>query len=233
MPDLERTLHELAAATEFPPTPDLARRVVAHAAPSPARPWRRAAAVALAAVVAAVAVAFAVPAARSAILRWLGIGSVQVERVPALPRIRLPRAADLGARTSLAGAERAAGFRLATLPREPDAVYVARIPRGRDVTLVYGHVLLEELRGRDAVFAARKLLGPRTRVEDVDVDGAPGIWITGAPHHFGYLDRDGRFEAGRVRLAGDTLLWQRGPVVLRVEGARTKAVALALARSVR
>ncbi len=228
MTDLEQALRELAAATRFPETPELAGRVVAAIGASRRRRRRRlVAALAIAALV-ATGVAFAVAPARSAILDWLGFGgAVEVERVPTLPtvpRIRLP----LGRATTLAGAERATGFRPRVLPGHLDGVYV----QGEGITLVYGGILLGEVRGR-GVIVARKVVGPGTTVEDVRVAGAPGLWLSGEPHLFAYLDPRGRVVEGRLRLAGNTLLWERGGLVLRLEGTKTKAAALRLARSVR
>jgi hypothetical protein len=67
----------------------------------------------------------------------------------------------------------------------------------------------------------------------VTVDGERGVWITGKPHGFGFVDARGRAWFERLRLAGDTLLWQRGPLTLRLEGALSKAAALRVARAVR
>jgi hypothetical protein len=46
-------------------------------------------------------------------------------------------------------------------------------------------------------------------------------------------DSTGRVQTDRVRLSGNVLLWQQGPVTVRIEGARTLGAALALARSLR
>ena len=225
MTDLERALHELAAATRYPPTPDIAARVVSVALVRRRR--RRLVAIAFAIAVVAFGVAFAVPPARSAILDWLGFGSVQVQRAETLPRPNT-RELSLGRAVTLAEARRETTFRILLPPGRPNGVFVRR----GEVTLVYGELLLSELRGRD-VFVARKVVGPGTRVEDVKVAGAPGLWLAGAPHLFAYLDANGTFRQGRIRLASDTLLWQRGSLVLRLEGARTQTQALRIAASVR
>jgi hypothetical protein len=68
-------------------------------------------------------------------------------------------------------------------------------------------------------------------VEEVSVGGRPGFWITGSPHQFGYLDRTGAFLVETLRLAGNTLLWDSGGVVYRVEGAPTRGAALRVAAS--
>jgi hypothetical protein len=226
MSDLERTLHELAAATRYPPTPDLSTRVVA-AIPLRRRRRRRVAVLAFAATIVAVGVAFAVPPARSAILDWLGFGPIEVQRVERSPRAPRMLRPSLGRATTLAEASRLLGFRILAPPGQPDGVFVG----DREVTLVYGPLLLSEFRGGD-VFVARKVVGPETRTEDVRVAGAPGLWLAGAPHLFAYLDKQGAFRQGHIRLAGNTLLWQHEPLVLRLEGAKTKAEALRFATSV-
>ncbi len=228
MPDLERTLHELAAATRYPSTPELSASVIAAIPVQRRRRWRLVV-IALAAAIVAVGVALAVPPARSAILDWLGLGPIEVRRVEKLPRVPRNPELSLGQKTTLGDARRRTRFRVLLPPgRLPDAVYV----RAGEVSLIYGRLLLSELRGRD-VLVARKVVGPGTRTEDVSVAGAPGLWLAGAPHVFAYLDEHGAFRQGRIRLAGNTLLWERGRLVLRLEGARTKRQALRIAVSVK
>jgi hypothetical protein len=64
--------------------------------------------------------------------------------------------------------------------------------------------------------ALGKTLGTGSDVTEVMVDGALGLWIDGAPHEVSFLDADGVivFEG----FAGDTLLWQDGPLIRRLEG---------------
>ncbi|HEX3686147.1 MAG TPA: hypothetical protein VHU60_01075, partial [Gaiellaceae bacterium] len=77
MSSLEQRLQALGRELAFPPEPDLASR----AGLSERRfPWRWAA-LAAAVVAVALAAAFAVPGARTAILRWFHIEGATVERV--------------------------------------------------------------------------------------------------------------------------------------------------------
>jgi hypothetical protein len=48
-----------------------------------------------------------------------------------------------------------------------------------------------------------------------------------------FADENGNVESDPVRLRGSVLLWQQGPLILRIEDAGTVAHALALARSLR
>jgi hypothetical protein len=57
--------------------------------------------------------------------------------------------------------------------------------------------------------------------------------VAGAPHEVFYLDDDGNVLADTARLAENTLLWQRGAVTYRIEGAETLEEALEGARSMR
>jgi hypothetical protein len=70
-------------------------------------------------------------------------------------------------------------------------------------------------------------------VEEVTVGGEPGYWFSGEPHFFTYIDADGQFREERTRLAGNTLIWQRGDLTLRLEGQLPKEEAVRIAESMR
>src|SRR5436305_15001216 len=96
MTELERALQRLAAEVEWPSTPSFELR---HARAR--RRWL----VAVALIVLALGIAFAVPPARSALLRFLHIGSVTIERVDTLPAaVERPLRASLGSPVSAAAA---------------------------------------------------------------------------------------------------------------------------------
>jgi hypothetical protein len=247
-----RDLHEelTALSVEWPATPDLAGAVAARLAagdevarPRP-RAWRPALAYALAAAAAAFALVMAAsPDARSAVLEWLGLKSVKVERrEPTAPPPQpgtLGAGLGLGTPATLAEARGRSPF--LRLPQadglgRPDAIYLGRL----GVSLVYGErpgyarstttgaaVLVQELPARVEPFV-EKTLGEGTRLERLRVDGDPAFFITGA-HGFAYESEDGtRFED--QRLAGNTLLVERADgLLVRVEGdlARDRAVAIA------
>jgi hypothetical protein len=246
-------LHEeLAALTvEWPPTPDIAGGVAARlaaGAPVPRRrAWRPALAYALAALAAAFALTMAVsPDARSAVLEFLGLESVKVERrEPSAPPPRpgkLGSNLGLGRPATLAQARRRAPFlRVPGAQRlgDPDAVYLG----SRSVALVYGEragyararttgaaLLVQEFPARIGEFI-QKSIGAGSRLERLHVGGDPAYFIAGA-HGFAYLEgADVRFED--QRLAGNTLLVERGDgLVIRVEGDITRDRAVAVARSI-
>jgi len=248
-----RDLHEelTALSVEWPATPDVASAVAARLAAADAvvrprrrRAWRPALAYALAALAAGFALVMAAsPDARSAVLEWLGLKSVKIERrEPTAPPPRpgkLGAGLGLGTRATLAEAQRRYPFVRAPGAEglgRPDAVYTGRL----GVSLVYGErsgyarstttgaaVLVQELRARVEPFI-EKTLGPATQLERLRVDGDPAFFITGA-HGFAFEDEGGvRFE--EQRLAGNTLLVERADgLLIRVEGdlERDKAVAIA------
>src|SRR5436305_4306285 len=128
MPDLERDLRALGHELAFPPTPDLVARVRARTVVPHRRPAWRPLAILLAALAVAVGIAFAVPAARSAILHAFDIGGVHVQLVDRLPERPLRHVRIPGRRTSLGDARRAVGFGFGLPTAEgfdhPDEVYV-------------------------------------------------------------------------------------------------------------
>jgi hypothetical protein len=253
-----RDLHEeLTALTiDWPPTPDLAGAVSARLAggAAPARPprrrrlaWRPALVYGLAAVAALFAIVMAAsPDARSAVLEFLGLKSVKIERreprVPAPEPGTLGSGLGLGKPVTLAQARRGAPYLRVPAADglgRPDAVYLGR----RSVALVYGEregyararttgaaVLVQEFPARIGEFI-RKSLGSGARLERLTVDGDPAYFIAGA-HGFAYEgDREVRFE--QQRLAGNTLLVERGDgLLIRVEGDITRDRAVAVARSI-
>jgi hypothetical protein len=230
MPELEAVLRELGPNVEFPPSPDLAPGVRRRLGERRSW-WRRPVAIALAVLVVALGAALAVPAARTALLDWLGLRGVHVVRVENLPTVPANGDLDLGRPVSLDEARRQAPWLL--VPAEtPDRVYINTIlPEGK-VSFLWStpasvRLLLTEFRGQAFI---DKLLQPGTKVEPVDV-GDVGAWLD-EPHVVAFRDREGNFRESTARLAGKTLIWQQGDVTLRLEGKLSKEEALRIARSV-
>jgi hypothetical protein len=243
MPELEQRLRELGLRIEFPETPPLANALDLARPPRARSPRRTVRALAIACVLLALAVgtAFAVPASRHAILEWLGLRGVTIERVVSLPGV--PATADLalGEEVSLAQARRLLAFDL-LVPEAlggPDEAYVDRTAPGGRVTLVYrdpqGGVaaLLTEFRGDLAPELIGKLVEGNARARAVTVaEGSRGVFLSGGPHVVFYRDADGQIREETLRLAGNTLLWQRGDILLRLESGLSVDEALRVARSV-
>jgi len=237
--DLERNLRALAPFVDLPAERDLAPAIEARLRETPRRSRWRLLAVAVALVAVAVGTALAVPQARSAIFRFLGIEGVRIELVDELPAVRPTGALDLGERTSIEEASRRAGFAvLVPDPREmgkPDAVHV---DADGHVSLLFGsedgvRLLVTELVGSTAPVVVKKFAASATRVDELFVAGATAYWLEGAPHFFAYVDEHGEVREETLRVAGNVLLWQREGLVLRLEGAATRAQAIRIAESFR
>ena len=241
MPELEHALRQLGGRVEFPETPDMASAVRRRLAEAPRRRWRparRTLAIALAVAAVAIGAVFAVPPARTAVLEWLGIKGVDIVRVEKLPAVAPPGELGLGERVTLAQARRRVPHQILVAHAEgvgnPDAVYVARHGGSYQVSFLWGtpgevRLLISQFPG----FAmAQKMIGPDTQAELVRVDGAEGVWFEGAPHVFLWSDGVNAREE-TMRLVRKALVWQRGPLTLRLEGDLSKEDALEIARSVR
>jgi hypothetical protein len=244
--DLERRLNALARDLDLPEAPHLIPRVLARLA-EPAALGRgsrrpRVLVIAVAALAAAAAAAFMVPQARTAILDWLGLGGVTIERVVEPPDAPAAGAGlGLGFRVSLTEARRRAGYELA-LPSSlgpPGEVYFTAALPGGQVAVVYPRgdsarpaILFTEFRA-DGLELIGKTAGPETTIEPVTVAGEPGVWLAGEPHSFVFRDPDGEIREETFRLAGNVLLWRRGDLTLRLEGVETKEEALRIAESAR
>jgi len=232
---LEQRLHELGRDLAFPPEPELASRARARARAKPF-PWR-AVAVAFAAVAVAVAVAFAVPPARSAILRFFHLGGASVELVDTLPKAQeRPAAGGLGRPVPLSQAEQQVGFKLVLPPldRRPERAYV--IGNSVASVLLRSHgrtVLLSEFPTFGGEEALKKLAVNSTVIDPVTVRGRPGLWLEGGAHVLTWMDRETGYQSRPILIRGNVLLWLRGGLTLRLEGRLSKAQALELARRIR
>lgn len=122
------------------------------------------------------------------------------------------------------------GFDGVDVERRPD-LDVPDVPdpldRGRSgtVTDVDGvEVVISEIPGSLTGPVITKTVGDGTDVIEVTVRGAPGLWIDGEPHEVVFLDADGEVVARGF--AGNTLLWQDGDVIRRLEGFTDVAAAV-------
>ena len=236
---LELRLRALGHELELPPEPALAPSALGRLSPSGTRPlqWRRAAAFALALVAIAVATAFAVPQARTAILRFFHLGGATVIRVETLPpAVERKHAGGLGRPMPRAEAERRLGFRLA-LPRfaggGPRRVYVIGQAVGTMVVRWHSRrVLLSEFSSFGAS-ALKKLAANATIIDSVEVNGRAGLWLEGGPHTLTYFDRELGFQQRTILIRGNVLLWLHGELTLRLEGNLTRSQAIELARTIR
>ena len=233
--NLERSLLALGRELELPPEPDLAPAVRARLVRRRPFPWRPVAG-AFAAVALAVAAALAVPQARSALLRWFHLGGATVIRVESLPRaVERSQAGGLGKPLPLAEAERRVGFHLLLPPFKGDPPARAFVVgRSLATVVIRAHgvrVLLSEFPSLAGGEVKKLVADGAAVVEPVTVRGRRGLWVEGS-HTFSYFDRETGYRERPVRIRTNVLLWVRGGLTLRLEGALTKAQALALARLV-
>jgi hypothetical protein len=240
MIDLEQQLVDLGHALDVPAAPDLMAAVGPRLHPRKRRRGRLPRlgprpALALAGVLAVLvaASAAAIPPLRHAVERVFGLDGAVVVRVQRLPPLPIKTSAlNLGRRIPVSDAAHAASFRALMPPRGVEGAYVSAEPPGGRITLVIGRSLLMEFRGQSEPFI-EKMIGPGTRVRRVRIDGGAGIYLDRAPHEVFFTDADGSGQTDTVRLEGSVLLWQHGPLILRIERATSLAHALALARSLR
>lgn len=232
MTELEQALVALGRDLEVPQTPDLVRAVRARI--SRRARTRRWLALALAVAVVGVGIAMAVPDARSAILRFFGIGSVRIERVDTLPASReAPLTAGLGTPRSRADAERIAGFRI-VLPEfkgAPPKRYFA-VRDALIATVIRSGptpVLLTELKG-EQTWLSKKVVDPETKVQGVQVGPYDGLFLSGGRHVLMY--QVSPEEVGQIytRFAGNVLLWSDGERTYRLEGELSQGEAIRLAK---
>jgi hypothetical protein len=235
-PDLEHALRELEV--EWPPTPDIAAAVRTRLEAPKRRftwlptGWR----MQLAYVVALILILFGgtmavSPDARSTVLRWLGISSVEIRKEPSRP---LPTELDLGKPATLDELRASeAPVLIPTALDDPDAGYLTTLPDGTEAaSLLYadGPILVQTFRARATPFI-EKTIHSGAQLERLTVDGALAYWISGA-HGFAYqTGTNGAYD--EQRLAGNTLLVDRADgVLLRIEGRLSRARAVEIARSV-
>lgn len=235
MDELGIRLRELGDHLDVGDAPSLAAGVVERIdaqrlrAPVVRRRNRRLLVAALAVVVGGTSVA-----AGPAVADWLRlrVGGVEVRRDATTGTTAVAGATlDLGRQVTLEQARGAAAFPIRTLaglePARP-GVWIDDVGGITVVSLAWRGVLLQQF---DAPLAGQatitKSVSAGTPVEEVDVDGAPGLWV-GGPHIVALRDGgDVRFMP--PRLAGNTLVWESAGVTYRLESTSTKDEVLALA----
>ncbi|MGJ6962707.1 hypothetical protein ACSDR0_12425 [Streptosporangium sp. G11] len=173
----------------------------------------------------------ATPAGRAAvaeILRFAGV-ELRIGGPGPLPS-GVPQPLPGERRVTLEQAREQVAFPISIPAALGDPAEVRVSDGGRVVSLFWPGLRLDEYDGTlQLVF--RKDLGPPWPQETA-VGAEKAQWI---PVHHGltYLPRGGGEAAVRPRPAGPTLIWQRGRVGLRLEGAGELGRALEIARSVR
>ncbi len=242
MPDrLDAALLDLADGIAFPPTPDLRSAVAARLGEAPRRRWTpwawpRALVLGVAAALlvagAVVAAAFVLPGLRLTFTPTLPTASV--------PSDGLASRLALGQRVALEAVD-------ASVPQligQPDEVYSGR--SGEVISLVYASddelpelagsgigLLVQQINGSlEAERIEKLVLEVGASVTELDVDGAPGFWIDGPSHLIRYRGPEGQERTEMTRLVGDTLVWQSGDVLHRIESGLGLERTLRIAESI-
>jgi hypothetical protein len=149
-----------------------------------------------------------------------------------------PPGPEVGPIVSLDQARSDAGFGI-LLPAttgytQPTEVHMIGAQPFTRVTLWYPDgTMLTEFLGEVQPDAFQKIVGGGTTVEPVRIGSVGGWWITGAPHELMFLfrDPDGQSRWQETTVSGNVLVWQAGPVTLRLETPMDRAAAVALAAS--
>ena len=155
----------------------------------------------------------------------------------------------LGDPVALADVETLTGFPPA-LPTDPaigppDAVYVDR-SRSNQVAFVWAPsaglpetrdrgvgLILMRFDGRMDEGYHQKLVGLGVTLEPVTVSGRAGFWISGDPHFFFYVRKDGATIGDDRRWVGDALVWSDGTLTYRIESALGRDATIELAETIR
>ena len=185
-----------------------------------------------------------IPGPRTALARWLGIGSVRIERGDAtfegIPKPILDL--DLGTRSSVADASRQLGRHMAVAAdQQPAGVWVQKPGPSRGIVVAVNSVyvrgkavaLVRELPGGANVAVVGKIVGPDTQTEFLTINERTAVWISGAPHQVAFLDGNGNIVYEPVRLAGNVLLWADDTRTIRIEGLQDRSAAVALLQALR
>lgn len=214
-------LVELADHLDVPAGDALVVRVGAAVRTQRRRSVRRRLVLVLAVLVVLVLVASLVPA----VGEWLGVRGVEVHQGPpastSVPAT-VPGVPELGVRSTLSAAGRAAGFDVLVPDGlgPPDAVWLETRTAVPVVTLAYpGERLVSELRARpsDGVVLHKFASG----VGEIDVDGHRAVWLEGVHDVLGI----------GLRRANSALLMELGELTVRIETPAGRDDAVAIARN--
>ena len=131
-----------------------------------------------------------------------------------------------------------------TLLGHPQSIHVVQPPATGQIVLVYppsavvpespvigAGALVSVMPARIEEGFFQKTLGSTSTVRSASVDGNVGYWIEGSPHQL-MFDFGDQIQPDTLRLATNTLLWQRGDYVYRIEADVDLETALRIATSI-
>jgi hypothetical protein len=127
---------------------------------------------------------------------------------------------------------------------DPQSIHVVQPPATGQIVLVYPPSALvpeSPVIGAGALVSVipahieegffEKTLGTTSTVRSASVDGNSGYWIEGSPHQLMFVFGD-QIQPDTLRLATNTLLWQRGEYVYRIEADVDFETAIRIAQSI-
>ena len=242
MPDhLDAALRDIAGELAFPPTPDLRGAVAARLTEPTPRAWLPSAwprSLALATI--GLLLITAAAAAAVLVLPGLRLTLTPIVPTPSVPADELATRLALGDRVRLSSVDAP----VPGLLGEPEEVYSSRA--GEVISLVYASdgelreladtgigLLVQQINGSLERERIEKLVQEfGVAVTPVQVDGVHGFWISGPPHLVRYSGPSGEERSEMTRLVGDTLVWQRGGVLYRIESGLGIEETLRIAESI-
>jgi hypothetical protein len=236
---LQEIIKTLARQHEYPPTPDVAGRVLERMsqrrgglARLPVKAW-------IATTLAVLLVVIAVPPVRATVAEAIRIGAVRLmsgESQPAPGATPIPLLRGLAGQTSLEEARESVDFEIPTPSDwpEPDYVFLQDLDGVPAVVLVW----MDE-DDQDEIALSLHLIGSSqiplidklnlAYLEETQVDGGPAVWVEG-PHIYQQTSGGTTFER---LVEGNVLIWTQGVVTYRLETALSQAEALTIAESLR
>jgi hypothetical protein len=160
----------------------------------------------------------ATPPVRAAVADWFGFGGVRVERGDGGSPTTDVSAPTVPPSVSLAEAAAAVDFTVSVPAElgEPDGVEVSGDRRMVAMSWTTDDEGVLRLDQFDATLDFT-VLKVAPDVFYAEVDGTDARWFE-EPHEVALLEPDGTQVRHSARLAGHTLIWQRGAVTLRLEG---------------
>ena len=164
---------------------------------------------------------------------------------PPTPAATLERFAGLGDRTTLAAVRRHMPALTPTAENlsKPDQVRFES-SNGPHASLLYrsrnglpeipdaggAGLLIEEFLG-DGRTMVHKYLSDRSVAEPADINGSPGVYLSGGPHLVFYEDAFGLDVQAKGRTVGRALIFQSGGLTIRIEGNLNRERMIDIARS--
>ncbi|HEY7463566.1 MAG TPA: hypothetical protein VH987_03895 [Candidatus Limnocylindria bacterium] len=92
-------------------------------------------------------------------------------------------------------------------------------------------VVITEFRADIGSGTFTKILNEGALIQRVALGNTSGFWIEGGEHFFFFRTADGKPLERTLRLVGNTLMWERDGLTLRIEGAPSLEDALSIAES--